>query len=313
MCLVSTAACLFCAAASAGPVGTAPFEIGQRWEYKHEGPRPGSMDPNAIDGERILHVIAVLEEDGCRQWVIQERFTNSNSVTARLYVDEERMLTAVEIENEKVEAMILKYESPVPYQVTELAVGEKETIETVLRMDAANFGLPSTIVNERLADETITVPAGEFADCVHYKSTATSTFDVKIAKIPFTEERERWYHPEVNGLVKEVYRKGPVKFLTWSREGYTATSVLTSFGRQQPEAGIATTIRSGGEGQGKEGPAKRRSIISSCTTACVILLVAVGILAAAGYVLARRARRKRPAASQSQTDNRQQGTVSEEQ
>lgn len=253
------------------------------------------MEPNAIDGERILHVIALVEGNGRRQWVIQERFTNDPNVTARLYVSEERLLTAVEIENEKGEAAKLRYDPPVPYQITELEIGEEGTIESTLRMDSANFGLPSRIVTERLADETITTPAGEFAGCLHYKSTTTSTFDIKIAKIPFTEERERWYHPEVNGLVKEVYRKGPVKFLTWSWEGYTATSVLTSFGKQQPQEGIATTIRSRDEGQGKEEPAKHRSIISSCTTACVILSGAIGILAIGGYVLAKRARRKRAA------------------
>jgi hypothetical protein len=295
MCLISTLVCLFCTAASAGRTAAEGFEVGHRWEYRHEGPRPGSMEPNAVDGERILHVIALVEGNGRKQWVIAERFTNDPNVTARLYVSEERMLTAVEIANEKGEAVKLRYDPPVPYQVTELEVGEKGTIETALRIDSADFALPSTIVTERLADETITTPAGEFVGCLHYKSTNTSTFDIKIAKIPFSEERERWYHPEVNGLVKEIYRKGPVKFLTWSRPGYTATSVLTSFGRQQPEAGIATTIRSRDGGEGKEEPAKRRSIISSCTTACVVLLGAIGILAIGGYVLAKRARRNRPA------------------
>lgn len=293
LCRMSAVVCLFCTAAWAGQVAEEGFEVGHRWEYRHEGPRPGSMEPNAIDGERILHVIALVEGNGRRQWVIQERFTNDPNVTARLYVSEERMLTAVEIENEKGEAAKLRYDPPVPYQVTELEVGEEGTIETALRIDSANFSLPNKIVTERLADETITTPAGEFADCLHYKSTTTSTFDIKIAKIPVTEERERWYHPEVNGLVKEVYRKGPVKFLTWSWEGYTATSVLTSFGKEQPEAGIATTIRSRDEGQEKEEPAKPRSIISSRTAACLTLLGGITTLAAATYVLAKRARRKR--------------------
>jgi len=186
MCLISTVACLFCTAAWAGRTAAEQFQVGQRWEYRHEGPRPGSTEPNAIDGERILHVIAVLEGNGQKQWVIQERFTNEPNVTARLYVSQERMLTAVEIANEKGEAVKLRYESPVPYQVTELQVGEEETIETALRVDSADFALPSTIVTERLADETITTPAGKFVDCLHYKSTATSTFRTpnKMSNLP---------------------------------------------------------------------------------------------------------------------------------
>ena len=295
MCLIGTLACLLCTAAWAVRTAAGQFEVGQRWEYRHEGPRPGSMDPNAIDGERILHVVAVAEGDGQKQWVITERFTNDPNVTARMYVSGERMLTAVEIANEKGEALKLIYEPPVPYQLTRLQVGEQETIETALRVDSADFALPTTIVTERLADETITTTAGKFVDCLHYKSTATSEFDIKIAKIPSTEERERWYHPDVNGLVKEVYRKGPVKFLTWSRPGYTATSVLTAFGNEQPQAEIVAAIRSSDEGPGRKQPAKRRTIISACTTACVILLGAIAVIAVGGYVLAKRLRRKRGA------------------
>ena len=33
------------------------LELGQRWQYKHEGPRPGSIEPNVIDGERIIWVV----------------------------------------------------------------------------------------------------------------------------------------------------------------------------------------------------------------------------------------------------------------
>lgn len=56
-----------------------------------------------------------------------------------------------------------------------------------------------------------------------------------MAKVPISEQRDRWYHERVNGLVKEVYRKDPVKFLAWSQEGYTATSVLVAFDTQEIE------------------------------------------------------------------------------
>ena len=280
-----------CTEAWAGRIAKEGFEVGQRWTYRHEGPRPGSAEPNAIDGERILHVISVVEEQGGKQWIIEERFTNSKDVV-RLYVNEERLLTAIEIENEKGEVARLRYDPPVPYQVTELDVGKERTIETALRMDSSEFALPSTIVIRRLADETITTTAGEFVGCLHYKATISSTLDIKIAKIPVTEERERWYHPEVNGLVKEVYRKGPVKFRSWSREGYTATSVLTAFDREEGGAEIGAIRAIDGKDQGKEEPNIPQSRVSSRTTTYLILLGALGIFAIGIYILTKRTRRK---------------------
>jgi hypothetical protein len=272
----------------AGQPSKQGFEVGQRWTYQHEGPRPGSAEPNAIDGERILHVISVVEEEAGRRWVIEERFTNSKDAIVRFYVDEERLLTTIEIENEKGEVVTLRYDPPVPYQITELDVGKARTIETSLQMEPSEFALPSTIVIQRLEDETITTTAGKFVGCLHFKATISSTFDIKIAKIPVTEERERWYHPEVNGLVKEIYRKGPVEFGSWSREGYTATSVLTAFGTEQAEAEIGAM----GADRGRQDPNSPQSTASRRTRPGLILLGAVGILAVVALIFIRRARRK---------------------
>ncbi len=223
---------LLCAMAGAN-TGSGPFEVGQRWVYEHQGPRPGSVEPNAIDGQKILHVISTFEEDGAKRWVIQERYTNDPNVVGRLFVNDERMLVGFDIENDKGEVARLIYDPPSPYQVPQLDVGAETTIETVLRMNASDVTLPTTITIQRLPDETIETPAGSFTDCQYYTMTATVTLNIKIAKVRSTEERQRWYHASVNGLVKEVYHKHPLKFL--GKEfipGYTATSVLTAFEMQ---------------------------------------------------------------------------------
>lgn len=237
MVLPCTVISLLCALAAAGQGAAGPFEVGQRWVYEHEGPRPGGMEPNAIDGQRILHVVGVVGEPNALRWVIEERYTNGPNVVGRLYVDTERLLTGFDIENDKGEVAPLRYDPPVPYQILEMEIGQKQTVETTLHMPRARFEVPTTLVIERLEDEAVTTPAGEFVGCRHYKVVNNSTFDIKIAKVPLTEQRERWYHPQVNGLVKEVYTKGPVKFLTWSRPGYTATSVLASFGKAEVPPG----------------------------------------------------------------------------
>ena len=295
--LMSVQVALLCTAVWAEQETKEPFEVGQRWTYRHEGPRPGSMEPNVIDGERIMHVIAVVEEPEGRQWVIEERFTNDEKAIGRLHVNEARLLTAIEIENEKAESAILRYDPPVPHYVMQMNIGQEETIETSLKMDTADFSLPSTIVIRRLDNETITTPAGEFEDCRHYKVVTKSTFDIKIAKIPVTEERERWTHPKVNGLVKEVYRKGPVKFLTWSREGYMATSVLTAFGKQDVPAAIRTRSKINNMNQVKEQPSGTgRSAIG------VVLLGATALLVGGIYFLRTRARRNARTGSSTESE-----------
>lgn len=286
---------LLCVVASAGASAGGVFEVGQRWEYRHEGPRPGSMEPEVIDGRRVMHVISAVEGPGQTRWVIEERFTRDEEVIGRFHVNEKRLLTAIEIENEKGQVATLRYDPAVPYQVTELAVGEKKAIETTLRTDSAKFALPSAIVTQRLEDETITTAAGEFLGCRHYKVTTRSTFDIKIGKVPVTEERERWYHPRVNGLVKEIYRKGPVKFLAWSQEGYTATSVLTAFGKEDVEAETETIARIGDEDRGPNQRNDPPSRALSSTTARLMVLGVLGIATAGSYVFIRRGRSKRPA------------------
>lgn len=217
------------------------FEVGQRWVYQHQGPRPGSTEPNAIDGQRIRQVIATDSQQGREQWVIEERFTADANTVGRLHVVAGRLLTAIEIENAQGEVVKMTYDTPVPYQMPEMEIAAEKVVETVLRMDSPKFALPVKVVIWRLEDESLTTPAGRFDDCRHYQMTTRSTINAKVTTIPLVEERQLWYHESVHGLVKEVYRKEPVKFLAWSQAGYTATSVLATFDTQAIVPAVASS------------------------------------------------------------------------
>ena len=263
-----------------------PFEVGQRWVYQHEGPRPGNIDPNIIDGEKILQVVSVFDVNEERQWVIEERFTGDPNVTAQLFVGRDRLLAGFDVENEKGELARFTYVPPVPYQVPDLEIGAERTFESTLRIASADFSLPTTIVIQRLPDETVETPAGTFTDCRHYKMTTRSTINIKIAKIRTSEERQRWYHPTVNGLVKEVYRKNPIKFLGKEfKPGYTATSTLTAF----DVADVQSTF----DPNRPPPPASP----SQNKKADWIPLAGLILLMATAFVLARRIRAKRRRAS----------------
>jgi hypothetical protein len=237
------------------------LELGQRWQYKHEGPRCGSIEPNVIDGERIIWVVgqgpgAGDQGSGSGPWVIEERFTRDPQGVGRLYVDPAGLLIALEIENQKGEKARLRYDPPVPYRPTDmgLEVGQTKTLETTLHMDSPSFALPNKTLVERLGDETVSTPAGEFPGCQHFRSTTQSTFDIKIAKVPMTEEREQWFHPSTQAMVKEVYRKGPVKLLTWSRPGYTATSTLMAVGKERPDSSDIASVQTYAERSDPQKP-----------------------------------------------------------
>ena len=208
----------------------APYEVGQYWEYEHKGPRPGAVEPNAIDGHRILQVLDNVVVDAREHWVIEERFTNDPNVVGRQHVNGDRKLTAIVIENEKNESLTLMYNSPTPYQYVDIDVGVQKQLETELVTQPGGFKLPGTIEITRLDDETIETQAGQFADCRQYSSITVSIIDIKIAKISVTERRQWWYSDKVGATVKEIYSKDPVKFMAWSKDGYTSTSTLTAFG-----------------------------------------------------------------------------------
>ncbi|MCX5644635.1 MAG: hypothetical protein NTZ17_08100 [Phycisphaerae bacterium] len=292
LCVGSLLIGLLCAVAWPEQAVRESFEVGQRWEYRHQGPRPGDMEPNVIDGERIMRVISVAEGQEGRQWVIEERFTNSKNVIGRVHVNQEQMLTLLEIENKKGEVARLRYDPAIPYRLLDLAPGQKREIETTLKMDSVEFSLPSTITIERLEDETVTTPAGEFAGCRHYRTTTTSTMNIKIAKIPMTEEREQWYHGSVHGMVKEVYRKGPVKFLTWSREGYTATSELTALGKEEVKTAPEPATDADTKDRRRDEPDTPAPKPASHTKSVLVSLGAIAVLALGGLTWAKRTGRK---------------------
>lgn len=215
-------------AAASGP--DAPYRVGQYWEYNLKGPRPGAVEPNAIDGQRIVQVLGNVANDANERWVIEERFTNDPDVIGRLHVGSDRMQTFAVIANEKNEALMLTYDRPIPHQYVDMAVGESMQIETAVVSRPGGFTVPLSIEIKRLEDETVETPAGLFTDCRHYASVTDSVVDAKIAKIRFKEHRQWWYSDEVGATVKEIYTKDPVKSWIWSKGGYTSTSTLTAFG-----------------------------------------------------------------------------------
>jgi len=259
------------------------FKVGQRWEYELEGPRPGAVKPDPIDGRRILHVVSQGQQNGQKVWVIEERFTHDPNVTGLLHVDDEGMLRSLDITSKKGEGTRLVYEPAMAYQAPMMAVGEHKTLETTLRAGDGDFAMPMSVEVSRLEDETVVTAAGRFEACRHYENVTQFSIDLKVAKIPVREKRHRWYSEEVHGLIKEVYEKESGKFLTWSWEGYTSTSTLVSFGVEEVDANaVATTeLAAAGSGQwrnrGANKPVLLLTLIGIAATLLAGVCIAVGV------------------------------------
>lgn len=275
---ISIALCIATVAADA----ETPFAVGQQWTYKHAGPRPGSTEADPIDGQRIAQVIGQDPDSGL--WIIEERYTNNPDPIGQAHVDPNRMVIAIEIQGKQAQPALLRYDPPIPYEAPELAVGQTATIQSMLRMDSPALAMPITMEFKRLADEPIETDAGAFEACRHYQITTRATLDIKIGKIDSVEHRHRWMHPRANGLVRETYHKEPVRFLTWSRPAYDASSVLTAFGveavAERPAMGADPNGSPAAESH--EGHSPRRS-----PTEIALIVVAI-LLAVAGFLFLRR-------------------------
>jgi hypothetical protein len=251
-----------------------PFEVGRYWEYTHQGPRPGSIEPKSIGGQRVQQVIESVGSDVEHRWIIEERFTQDPNIIARLQVRKDRVLTAIVVENEKAESLTLSYDNPVPYQFVDLPVGGSTKLHTTLITKPGEYKLPYSIEITRLDDETLDTPAGRFDDCRVYRSVSDSALDIKIAKIPFREQRQWWFSPGIGATVKEIYTRDPVKFLTWSQEGYTSTSTLSGYGiRKISDIQQAAAIR-----DGSVRPASEPEVRSNGSGKWIPIAIGLGIV-----------------------------------
>lgn len=220
---------LFFAVAATASEEEQTFQVGEKWVYKHEGPRPGGMSQESIDGDRTREVISVEGSGENKRWVIKETFGEYDDRPSRAYVDSKRLVTKREFGYE----FSMDFDPPVPFDVQILKADEEKKYETEL-----SFGensIPFKVTSKRVANETIKVPAGEFKDCHHYQNTITIVFSREGDEVTIKTNQDIWYHPKVNGIVKDVYKRGPVQFGGETREGYTATSQLKSYSKEKKE------------------------------------------------------------------------------
>ena len=117
-----------------------------------------------------------------------------------------------------------------PFDYLNLKPGEEKKLEVKFRF-GEDRSFPLRLTAKRVQDETVKVPSGEFENCIHIQCEETVTFTSPDGdEITITTKRQQWYHPKVNGLVKEIFtREAP------DGGSDTGTSELKSYAKEKKE------------------------------------------------------------------------------
>lgn len=199
------------------------YQVGEKWIYRHEGPRPWTDPDVPVKGDRIVTIVSSEGEEADRLWVMKQQWGEEGEPTG-MYFNREKQIVKLA----SAERSIL-YTPPMPMDFSILKTGEEKTFES--RIAAPGNVNPATLRLEvkRLPDETLQVPAGEFTDCCHvqFKTSIIFTQDNQITTAFYRQEM--WTNPKVNGIVKEIYTFDPVNAGGRMIKGYQSVSELKSY------------------------------------------------------------------------------------
>lgn len=197
-----------------GSVYGEDWKVGEKWIYKHEGPRPYSDSSAKVKDDRTLEVIAIQGEGADKRYLLKNKWGTEDANPATSHIDSNNMIHKMDIEF----LGTLDINPPVPV-FWSLKTGQQKILKT--SMEIMGFSIPIEYVAKCMKDETITVPAGKFKDCQHVQ--VVSSMQNEMGQT-VKSKVDHWYHPKVKSLVKEI--------IITNYQGdntYSATSVLKSY------------------------------------------------------------------------------------
>lgn len=180
-----------------------PFQLGEKWIYQHGGNRTIGDVMQPVVGDRVQEITGQTIENGKPLWLITETWGETDYDPWRFFVDGERLLRKVESGAE-----IVRLNNPFPFDWLNLQPGESKRVKSGVIADT--FTGAFTIDVQRLENETIAVPAGDYPDCIKVKMTIDYSISLRSGS-PLVFHHIYWYHPKVNGVVKESFEYKPAE------------------------------------------------------------------------------------------------------
>ncbi len=217
------------------------YQVGEKWVYQHEGPKierwVQSWELNPFEGERIKEVIKVEKNNGKKYWVIKESFGPTDFVQTHHYVDDRSLVGKFKTIMLKMSGMSVKTlnEPAYPFDYVSLEIGEEKEFQSQRTVKGFYSTYPLNVKFKRMEDQTIEVPAGKFKNCRHFEISTSYTIpwdgNLDRGQCVISRDTDLWYHPQANGVVKEVTQSEPFEYMGEIRQGFTITSVLKSYSK----------------------------------------------------------------------------------
>ncbi len=223
-CLILIVCCISMGAIASDK--TDPFTVGEKWVYKHDGPKPMSWRNEKINGDMVRVVTGIKGEGEQKRWIIKDTYGTADERPTSSYIDSKKQYSKMDSGSDRS----MTYEPAVPYYFPKLKVDETKEIAT--KFNYGQDGFPVSMKFKRVADATVKVPAGEFKNCQHYKVETVFTFNSDGNEFKMKFNRELWYNAKVNGLVKSVTIQPDREYNGQVRKGYTATSELKKYSKK---------------------------------------------------------------------------------
>lgn len=198
------------------------WQEGETWVYSHDGPRPWRGRDEVVAGDRVMKVLQVRESGSKTWWTLNDAWGDYDNSPNTYFVDKDRKAASQQTGDTS-----LRFEPAMPLDFSGLKPGEERSLS--LKAVVGDGSYPIKMEVKRLNDETIAVPAGEFKNCIKIETVT----DIMFGPVPVKSTRTLWYHPGVNGMVKEKTTFADIKTENNLIEGYTAVSELKEY--KKPE------------------------------------------------------------------------------
>jgi len=203
------------------------FTVGETWIYEHHGVRSSGNIGQPVNGDRVEEVVSKQTADDRELWIVKMKWGVDDFEPIRTFLDARRFIHRIEHG-----AFTADMKPSCPYEMIDLKPGELR--EYTAEQVSENLVIPIQVKAERLIDETVETPAGIFQDCQKVKVVLTCEFPDR--KAPIKLNYMLWYHPKVNGMIKESFLFIPSPEDGNTLEKLQGVSLLKSYTVQRKES-----------------------------------------------------------------------------
>lgn len=206
---------------------TMDYRLGDTWIYdvKQEG------KPKKI--QAVLKVALEEGEGEAKRWSINQKIGDQ---MGKLLVDASGLVHEIQFDSIPV---IFNPPIPMLNPPDGMAVGDEKKFETVASSSKSKVKMDGVVIVswKRLEDQSMTVPAGRYENCAHYRMEMELSLGKAPVSINLSSTSEEWRHSDVNGSVKTLAtNKGSINLggNTAMEEEENMIMELTIYSRRKP-------------------------------------------------------------------------------